>query len=38
MDHEGDNEDMEYLPLSGVWTVQDKASQNKKRYAFEVSS
>lgn len=33
-----DNGDVEFLPLTGVWTVQDKDSQNKKRFPFEVSN
>lgn len=32
------SEDIEFLPLTGTWNVQDKSSQNKKRYAFEVCS
>ena len=31
-----ENYDMECLSLDGMWTIQDKASQNKKRFAFEV--
>lgn len=33
---DGESE-VEYLPLNGMWTVQDKTSRNSKRFAFEVS-
>lgn len=38
MEHENDMDEVECLPLTGVWTVQDRSSQNKRRYAFEVTS
>ena len=36
-DKDGENE-VEYLPLNGMWTVQDKTSKKSKRFAFEVST
>ena len=35
-DKDGENE-VEYLPLNGMWTVQDRTSKKSKRFAFEVS-
>ena len=29
-------ENVEYISLDGMWTVQDKISRNSKRYPFEV--
>uniref|UniRef100_A0A1X7TXY0 PH domain-containing protein n=1 Tax=Amphimedon queenslandica TaxID=400682 RepID=A0A1X7TXY0_AMPQE len=31
-----DQNDIDIIPLNDAWTVQEKASQNKKRYAFEL--
>ena len=31
-----DENDIDMIPLNASWSVMDKASQNKKRFAFEV--
>ena len=33
---EAATEGVEFLPLNGMWTVQDKTSRSSKRYPFEV--
>lgn len=35
-DNDGSDCDKEQIQLSGIWSVQDRESQNKKRFAFEV--
>lgn len=36
-DSENSDSEKECVSLNGIWTVQDRESQNKKRFAFEVT-